>query len=98
MVDAATVAAYRAALNVAANYRWSAGLRPPDAGFSGGAGNFAFCISKRPTTDMPWGLDLPADFWVVSAPPVIETGAFIFATIPVNAEPERVLQRLLLLR
>lgn len=97
-IDGATVDAYRAALNVAANYRWDIGLKLPVAGGSGLPAELAFVVAAQTVEGSTWGLEVPESFWSETTPPAIAGGAFRFAAIPAGADPERVLQRLALLR
>lgn len=97
-------AAYRSVLNVAAHYRWDAGLHVA-AGETEAAlvTGFAFVIAKRlpagPSPNLPAGVEVPPTFWEDGeAPPVAPAGGFRYAAIPVTAQPERVLERLAALR
>lgn len=95
---AAEVAWYQSVLNVAAHYRWDVGLAVPGDRFGGGAQGIDFIIAPRAIAGVPQGFALPADFWDALPSPVIHVPDFIYATIPTGAVPERVLERLALLR
>jgi hypothetical protein len=97
-VDGATIDAYRGALNVAANYRWDAGLKLPTAGGTGLPSDLAFVVGTQPVDGSISGVELPEAFWSESTPLTVAGGAFRYAAIPAGADPERVLQRLALLR
>jgi hypothetical protein len=97
--SAQDVAAYRAALNVAANYHWDAGLHVPGIRFPPSlAADVAFLISPRPISGLPAGQEIPREFWQGAPAPDSPAGGFRFARIPADAVPETVLQRLALLR
>lgn len=95
----AEVTWYQTVFNVVAHYRWDAGLRVPGTRYPGGASNVAFVIAPRRVLAEVASVEAPADFWHGAEPPSLrEAGGFRFATIPVQAQPERVLDRLALLR
>lgn len=87
---------YQAVFNVAAHYRWDAGLQLPP-GSSGAAGDGpTFVLADQALAGLPTGIVVPPAFWTgAGAPP---SGAFRYAEIPAEAQPERVLERLALLR
>ncbi len=80
-------------LNVAAHYRWDAGVRiagdrlepapPPGIGFA---------IAARAIAGMATGVAVPADYWRADAPPPpLPPGGFRFSEVPADTVPERVL-------
>lgn len=85
-----TVTACAAVLNIAGHYRWDVGLR--HEGVVAPAG-IDFQVAAAPAAGLPTGLALGADFWRDGAP-TPEGGEFIFASVPADAQPETVLQRL----
>jgi hypothetical protein len=95
---AADVACYRSVLNVAGHYRWAAGLKVPGGRYAGGEAGFDFVIAPRPLPGAMAGRTVGGEFWEGAAPPELAPNAFRYATIPVRADPERVLERLALLR
>lgn len=96
--DARVMDAYRAVLNVAANYRWDVGLKLPNMGAAALPAELAFAIAALPVDATAWGCEVPDSFWSDAAPPIIAGGAFRHAAIPADADPALVLQRLALLR
>ena len=92
------VACYQSVLNVAGHYRWDVGLGVPGHRFAGAGTGFDFCIGPGPIPGCVFGRTIDPAFWdgaaVIAAPP---TG-FRYATVPASAEPERVLERIALLR
>jgi len=90
---------YQPVFNVAAHYRWDAGLRLPQAlhGIAEGRGP-GFVVSPRIFPGMALGLMVPRQFWDGEAPPDCPAGGFRFAEIPADAKPESVLDRLSALR
>lgn len=94
----AEVTWYQSVLNVAAHYRWDVGLAVPGDRFGGGAQGVDFFIAPRAVAGVPQGFALPAEFWDELPPPVIHVPDFLYASIPAGAVPERVLERLALLR
>jgi hypothetical protein len=90
---------YQAVFNVAAHYRWDAGLRLPvaahDAALAAGP---AFVLSPRGSATGVSGLVVNAEFWAGEGPPECPAGGFRYAEIPVDAKPESVLDRLAALR
>lgn len=90
---------YQAVFNVAAHYRWDAGLRLPVAKHDAalGAGP-AFVVSPRGAAAGAAGLVVNPEFWIGGAPPECPAGGFRYAEIPVDAKPESVLDRLATLR
>ena len=90
---------YQAVFNVAAHYRWDAGLSLPAAAHDAalGAGP-AFVVSPRSAAAGATGLVVKADFWTGAAPSECPAGGFRYAEIPPDAKPESVLDRLAALR
>lgn len=103
-IAAAPLALYQPVLNVADHYHWACGLRLADGqGIAGdgdgdGVDRLVFVIAPQPITGAVNGVSLPAGFWSGDAAPALTGQAFHHAEIPVDAEPERVLERLALLR
>lgn len=90
------LALYQPVFNVAAHYRWDAGLQLPP-GSPGAAGDGpAFVLADEPLAGLPTGIAVPPAFWTGAAPP--PAAGFRYAEIPAEAQPERVLERLALLR
>ena len=89
--------AYQAVYNVAAHYQWDVGLQLPGAtGLSGAApAGLAFVVAADTVLDgLPHGIALGDAFWNGAERPAIRDIDFLFAEIPENAIPERVLERL----
>lgn len=87
-------ACYQSLLNVAAHFRWDVGLHlhHPVSALPAG---WAFAIAPRPVSEVPTAQEMGTDFWSSSAH---SAGAFTYAHIPVNANPEAVLERLAALK
>jgi hypothetical protein len=92
------VACYRSAINVAAHYRWDVGLSVPGARYAGGDAGLDFVIAPRTLPGAVAGCVLAGEFWSGAAPPDPTPECFRYATVPANADPERVLERLAVLR
>ena len=96
--SSAEVACYQSVVNVAGHYRWDVGLGVPGLRFDGEGTGFDFCIGPRPIPGCVCGRTIDPGFWdgapAIAAPP----SGFRYATVPASAEPERVLERLALLR
>lgn len=87
---------YQPVLNLAAHYRWDLGLRlPSGAGFAGGAEGVQFVIAPTAIAGAAHGLALGDEFWNGEA---AAAAMFRYARVPVDAVPERVLERLVTLR
>ncbi|MGQ0697802.1 MAG: hypothetical protein ACT4PZ_06110 [Panacagrimonas sp.] len=98
-VSAEEIGWYQPVVNIAGHYRWDLGLRLPSAnGFSGDATGMQFVIAPRAVSGAVSGLALASGFWTGEAAPAAPTGTFRFATVPVDAVPEKVLERLAALR
>jgi hypothetical protein len=95
---AAGVACYQSALNVAAHYRWDIGLEVPGGRYEGGDAGLDFVIAPHSLPGALTGLVVPETFWNDDSAPEPVNGGFRFAAIPPLATPERVLERLALLR
>ncbi|MBV8063522.1 MAG: hypothetical protein JOY51_08000 [Nevskia sp.] len=89
---------YQAVLNVAAHYRWDLGLRLPRGGHSFAVPGLGFVLAPQAASGMVLGLSLPQGFWDGGTPPPCPAGGFRFAEIPAGTKPERVLERLAVLR
>lgn len=87
---------YQPVLNVAAHFRWDAGLRlPVAADYPGGAAGLDFIFAPHAIAGQPSGI-VPGDgFWYGEA---VSAADFFLAAIPEDAKPETVLERLVLLR
>lgn len=94
----ADLACYQAVLNVAAHYRWDAGLSVPGLRYPGGSAGFAFVVAPRPLPGSREGCVVPAEFWSGAPSPECPANGFRFAVVPAGAKPESVLDRLALLR
>ncbi len=85
---------YRPVLNVATHYRWSSGLRLPLAGIDPGAvDGVDFLIAPRGLAART-GISTSPSFWAGSPLPPCLPGQFRYVEIPVDANPEFVLDRL----
>lgn len=90
---------YQPVINLAGHYRWDLGLRLPSAsGFSGEASGVQFMIAPTPVAGVAAGIALGDNFWSGDAAAAVPAGAFRFATVPADAVPEKVLERLATLR
>jgi len=97
--SAAEVSWYQPVFNIAGHFRWDLGLQLPDgSGFAGPLPSLAFVIAPRPPAGCAAGLALGTEFWSGTAPPRAPAGGFLFAVVPADVVPERVLERLALLR
>ncbi|MGQ0501219.1 MAG: hypothetical protein ACT4P0_01200 [Panacagrimonas sp.] len=97
--SAQEIAWYQPVINVAAHYRWALGLRLPSAqGFSGAVSGVQFVVAPRVMVGASTGLALDGGFWTGDAPPAAPADGFRFATVPADGVPEKVLQRLAVLR
>jgi hypothetical protein len=92
------IACYQSVLNVASHYRWDVGLGVPGLRYTGGAAGLDFVIAPAALPGAVTGLEIPAAFWAGAAPPAAQPGSFRHATVPPHADPEHVLERLVLLR
>lgn len=90
---------YQPVLNIAGHYRWDIGVRlPTAAAFSGEASGMQFVIAPKPVAGAANVLALGEGFWAGEAAAAAPVGAFRFATVPTDAVPEKVLERLATLR
>jgi hypothetical protein len=97
--SAAEVAWYQPVINLAAHYRWEVGVHLPSAAdFTGDLAGADFFVAPRVLPGAPIGITTPAEFWDEAQAPPIAQGGFRFVRIPQGAMPERVLERLALLR
>lgn len=81
---------YQSLLNVAAHFRWDVGLHlhhPVSALPTG----WAFAVAPQPIAGLPTVAETPSAFWSGSGH---AGGAFRYAAIPADANPEAVLERL----
>lgn len=95
---AAAVVVYQPVLNIAAHYRWEVGLEAPAGRYGGGEAGLSFVIAPSALAGARAGLIVPDAFWSGEAAPACPAGGLRHARIPVDAQPERVLQRLAELR
>lgn len=87
---------YQPVLNLAAHYRWDLGLRLPTASaYSGALEGLQFHIAPAALPGAVHGLALGDAFWNGEA---AAAAALRYARVPVDAVPERVLERLATLR
>lgn len=96
--EAAALAAYQPVLNVAAHYRWSAGLSAPAGRYAGGEAPLDFVVAPQPAVARYAAQLVPAAYWSGGEAPPCPPGGFRYAGIPGDAQPEAVLQRLAALR
>lgn len=90
---------YQPVFNIAAHYRWDIGVRLPTAtGFSGDATGLQFVIAPRAIPGVAHGFALGDAFWSGETAAALPAGGFRFATVPADAVPEKVLERLATLR
>jgi len=95
---AEALALYQPVLNIAAHYRWAVGLFAP-AGFKdGGSAGLNFVVAAAAHPGVASGCIVPADYWSGAAATDCPPAGFRYATIPADAQPESVLQRLAGLR
>lgn len=98
-VSAEELGWYQPVINIAGHYRWDIGVRlPTAAAFAGDATGLQFVISPKTIGGVANGLALSDKFWSGDAAPAAPKGGFRFAAIPVDAVPEKVLDRLNTLR
>lgn len=97
--DEAEIEWYRPLLNICQHYRWDCGLRLPQAQKTPDAvAGVGFVIAPRALPGVVAGLAVSQDFWNSGVAPDCPQGAFRFVEIPVEANPEVVLDRLAVLR
>ncbi len=95
---ASELACYQPVLNVAAHYRWDAGLHLAQAGrFSGPLPGYGFVIASPALAGTACAWSAPPDSFN-GAGPAEPSSSFRYARIPRDAQPEAVLQRLAALR
>lgn len=94
--NAEAVSLYQSVFNVATHYRWALGLlQPRDPPLSLPAGDIAFVVAPS-AAGVPTGALIGDDFWQGAA--AATTASLRYARIPPDAAPERVLDRLAVLR
>lgn len=83
-------------LNLCRHYRWDCGWRLSVAG-SGDFDDpgFGYVVAATPLDGIRTGIEVPQRFWQDGHPP---DGSFRYARVPVELQPERVLERLAALR
>lgn len=97
--NAGELAWYQPVINIAGHYRWDIGVRlPTAAAFSGEATGMQFVIAPKPIAGAAHGLALDDAFWDGAPAATAPIGGFRFATVPAEAVPERVLERVSVLR
>ena len=90
---------YQPVINIAGHYRWDIGVRlPTAASFSGDATGLQFVIAPKTVGGVANGIAVGDKFWSGDAAPAAPKGGFRFASIPADAVPEKVLDRLNTLR
>lgn len=90
---------YQPVINLAGHYRWDIGLRLTSGeAFSGETSGVQFVISPKSIAGAANGLALGDAFWTGEAAAAAPAGGFRFATVPADAVPEKVLERLATLR
>lgn len=93
----AEVAWYQPVINVAGHFRWDLGLRlPVAAAYGGGEAGLGFLVAPRVLPGQPCGVAVGEAFWAEGSAP--SDGAFHFADVARDHQPEQVLDRLALLR
>lgn len=80
-------------INIARHYRWDVGLRA-DCDIDCDQSDLDFLIAPKGMRAM----EVSTSFWETGNVPSIATGSFWFASIPEDAQPELVLERLAALR
>lgn len=90
---------YQPIFNIANHYRWQVGILAPHPGTTGAitaaaAGAPDFWITSEPVAGKTCGVIVPEAFWSGAAAPARPEGGFRYAAIPVDAQPESVLERL----
>lgn len=97
--SAAEIDWYRPVINLAGHYRWDLGVHlPVAAAFSGEMQGADYVIAPRAFAGVPGGIATPPEFWSGADAPALAGGGFRFASIPPDAVPEQVLDRLAVLR
>lgn len=93
---------YRPLINVAGHYRWPLVLRPGSGGVAacGVLAEFGAVISPTVRVMPPasCGVDISDALWGDETPPPLDKGQFYFVDIPSRQIPEKVLEKLALLR
>lgn len=84
--------------NLARHYRWSVGIRGCLTDSRGDGCGVDFAITAAALTGLTHGIEIDRRFWSDAAVPVIPPASFWFAQVPADAAPERVLERLGMLR
>jgi len=98
-VNPEQLVAYQSVINSARHYRWEIGLL--DAGWPSsppGDVSLDFCVAPGGTLGKCGGSLLGRAFWEGADASAIADGHFYYAVIPAGATPERVLERLAVLR
>lgn len=86
---------YQPVINVAAHYRWDIGLRFVSGdGFSGEVRGIDFVIAPGMKAGAINGVAVPDSFWGGEDAPEATNGGFRYLSIPQDAVPEKVLERL----
>ncbi len=96
--SAQALATYQPVINAAKYYRWALGVLSQGSGYAPGPlEGVDFLITDADCEAGITGLVIPDSFWVGESPPLLEKG-FYYLRVPEDALPERVLERLALLR
>jgi len=96
-LSAGELSSYQPILNLAGHYRWDVGIHFPGPAAASLPG-VAFTIAAQAIDGTPTGIITPAAFWADGAAPAMPAGGFKYAEIPKDAVPEKVLERLGVLR
>jgi hypothetical protein len=90
---------YQPMINVAAHYRWDFGihLKAGANGLDTSAG-LGFVIAPSVVETVATGIEIPTAFWADAPVPDCPANGFRFAEVPADASPEKVLERLGVLR
>lgn len=96
----ADLSCYQAVFNVGAHYRWDVGLRVSGTRFEGGGSSVAFVIAPGVVPATRVGISIIPAFWAgnTTAAPDCPADGFRYSSIPREAAPELVLERVALLR
>lgn len=92
------LACYQSVLNVAAHYRWAAGLYAPAGRYGGGDSAMSFVIAPRAQAGGVAARIVDAGFWDSGIAGDLPAQGLIYASVPDGMQPEQVLERLGALR
>jgi len=86
---------YQPVLNVAEHYRWDVGIRQNSAfAFPIASSSISYAIAPGSVEGVISGVAATSDFWNGTAPPDVPNGGFLFAEIPADGTPEKVLEQI----